>query len=192
MAFICVELAGFQNHQPGNPFTDEQIAAFPPQENGYVFIRPEQEKIRAVPGCDCASAVDIGNPSDIHPKDKPEVGRRLCAMAENLCYGGKHAARGPKAVKVTRDGAAVEVTFDGPIIVKGGAFGPHEFTLAGKDSKRVWAEAKLVKPDTVRVESAVVAEPLRVDYAWAPFVPKMSVFNKAGFPATPFKLDVKE
>lgn len=191
MAFLCVELAGYKAHHPEQPFTDAEIASWPPVEDGFVAIRAEQEKIREVPGCDCASAVDIGHAYDIHPKDKQEVARRLEALAGVLCYGSKAKARGPQAIKAVKSGDAVEIIFDEPLEVKGGQFSPHEFTLAGKDGKRVWASAKLVKPDTVRVESAAVKEPDAVDYGRAPYLPKMSVFNAEGFPATPFRLAVK-
>lgn len=198
MAFICTQLAGFEVHHPAKPYTAEEIAAFKPRENGYVFIRPEQEKIRSMKGCECATAVDIGDPGDIHPKNKPEVGRRLEKCAENLCYGGKNAVQGPKPVKAERKGAAVEVTFDSDLRIKDGAFGTQEFTLAGKDGKRFWAKAEKIGPRTVRVvaEAAAdgkpqVAEPVRVDYGWVPYSPKLSIFNTEDFPAAPFKLEVR-
>jgi len=187
LTFICVQLAGFQKHQPDKPFTDAEIAAFKPTENGYVFIRPEQAKIRDLAGCDSVTAFDVGMASDIHPKNKDEVGRRLAAAAANLCYGAKEPVHGPKPVAFACDGDAVLVTFDGPLAVKGGAIGPHEFTLKAKGGERVWAEAKLTRPDTVRVSAANVKDPIRVDYGWAPYVPKVSLYNAEGFPVMPFR-----
>jgi len=191
-AFVCVQLAGYWMHRLGQHEAMLKEALAKPVENGYVMIRPEQEKIRTLAGCGCATAIDIGMAEDIHPKDKNEVGRRLAACAQNLCYGGKRPVEGPKCVKAVRDGSAVLVTFDGPVVVKDGAFGDYEFTLAGADKNRVWAKAKLVKPETVRVEAAEVGEPVRVDYAWVPYAPKLSVYNAEGFPATPFFREVEK
>lgn len=191
LAFVCVQLAGFISQRPANRMTDEQIAALEPTENGYVELRAKQEEIRKVDGCECVTAVDIGDHSDIHPRFKPEVGRRLAAAAANLCYGAKEPVRGPKAVKATRKDSAVEIEFDSPVTLKDGKIGPHEFTLAGSDGRRCWAEAKQLAPNTVSVAAAAVKEPVKVDYARQPYTATMSLYNASGFPVTPFVLEVK-
>ena len=192
MVYICTQLAGFEEHRPTKPITAEEIAALKPRTNGYVFIRPVQEKIRELKGCECISAIDIGQADDIHPKNKPEVARRLAAAAGNLVYGEKNAVHGPKPISAKRDGAAVVIEFDSDIEIKDGAFLDKEFTLAGKDGVRVWAAAEKTGKRTVKVDTAEVAEPVKVDYGWAPWTPKMSIYNRGGFPATPFSVTVTE
>ena len=191
MAFVCVQLAGFIAQNPEHRLNDAEVAAREPSEDGLVKIRDEQVRIREIPFCDCATAFDIGDHSDIHPKNKREVGRRLAGLAEALCYGGKEKARGPQVVKAERKDAAVEVTFDEPLVVDPSAMGTA-FALAGTDGYRVWAAAKLVSPTVVRVESAKVVDPVLVDYCHAPFVFKGAVFNRDGYPLLPFRRTLGE
>ena len=191
MAFLCVQLAGYIQQSPERRLNDAEVAARPPSEQGFVMMRDEQARIREVPNCDCATAFDIGDHSDIHPKNKKEVGRRLAGLAEMICYGGKEKARGPQATKVLPKGGAVEVVFDEPIVLRGGKIGPREFALADEAGKLVWAEARLVAPNRVRIESTEVKAPVRVDYCRAPFVFGSSLCNRDGYPALPFKLSVK-
>ena len=186
MAFVCVQLAGFVKHTPAKRMKDDEVAALPPNEGGFVKIRDEQVRIREVPFCDCATAFDIGDHSDIHPKNKKEVGRRLAGLAEGLCYGGREKARGPQVVKTERKGAAVEFTFDEPLVVKAGGIGEHEFTFVDAAGKVAWAKGELVGPKTVRVTCEEIREPAHVDYCRVPFVFSSSLFNRDGYPALPF------
>lgn len=191
MAFVCVQLAGFIEQRPEHRLNDAEVAAREPTETGFSMIRGEQVRIREIPGCDCATAFDIGDHSDVHPKNKKEVGRRLAGLAEALCYCGTEKARGPQVVKAERKGTAVEVTFDEPLVVDPSAMGTT-FALAGTDGHRVWAAAKLVSPNTVRIESEKVLEPVLVDYCHAPFVFKGAVFNRDGYPLLPFRRTLGE
>ena len=49
----------------------------------------------SVLACGLALAIDIGEPKDIHPKNKQEVGRRLALVAEKQVYGKDLVASGP-------------------------------------------------------------------------------------------------
>ena len=187
LAFICVQLAGLHENRPDKPFTAEELAAIRPTEGDVVHIRAEQDRIRRVKGCECVTAFDIGTANDVHAKNKSEVGRRLAAAAANLCYGAKVPVRGPRPLSFVRDGSAVLVKFDAPIWLAGGSIGPHEFTLKALGGERTWADAELVAPDTVRVSSPAVENPLRVDYAWVPYMPKASLYNAEGYPVMPFR-----
>lgn len=199
LAFICTELAGFIKQRDTEPFTAKEFKELKPTIDTQVRIRAEQEKIREVPGCDAISAIDIGDAHDVHPKNKREVGRRFAATANTLCYGGKEKCRGPQVKSIKADGSAILVTFDEEVVVKDGSFGDREFCLGDqprqeRDSNnhayftytRYWATAKQVAPDTIRVESPALGKPSMVDWGRQPYCPKMSIFNKDGFPATPF------
>ena len=186
MAFVCVQLAGFVKHSLAKRMKDAEVAAMPPSEGGFVKIRDEQVRIREVPLCDCATAFDIGDHSDIHPKNKREVGRRLAGMASVLCYGGKEKARGPEVVKSERKGAAYEITFDEPLVLKDGRIGEHEFTFVDATGRVAWAKGELVGPKTVRVTCDEIGDPAHVDYCRVPFVFAASLFNADGYPALPF------
>jgi sialate O-acetylesterase len=72
------------------------------------------------------------------------------------------------------------------LVVKGGE-APEEFSVAGKDRKWHWAEAR-IEGDSVIVSSKEVPEPVAARYAWQAN-PKATLFNGVGLPAVPFRTD---
>ena len=187
MAFVCVQLAGYVRHSPEKPLGAAELSSLQPSETGFVMIRDEQARIRELPGCDCATAFDIGDPSDIHPKNKREVGRRLAGLAATLCYGSAERARGPEVVKAERKGSAVEIAFDEPVVLRSGAAAERTFALDDGCGILRWASARQVAPDRIRVESAAAKDPTRVDYGRAPYIAEAAVFNRDGYPLQPFR-----
>ena len=175
--FYIVQLAAFQATQPQ------------PRENNWAELREAQAlTARTVPHSGLAVAIDIGEASDIHPKNKAEVGRRLalCALAQT--YGQKVEFSGPwyKSMKV--DGHSVHLSFDH---VDGGleAKGPElkGFAVAGEDHKFVWANA-VIDGKHVVVSAPGVGNPVAVRYAWD-VNPVCNLYNQAGLPAVPFRTD---
>ena len=59
--------------------------------------------------------------------------------------------------------------------------------IAGSDRKFVFADAK-IEDDAVVVSSPQVPNPVAVRYGWAD-LPRVNLFNKDGFPASPFRTD---
>ena len=59
-----------------------------------------------------AVTIDIGNTSDIHPKNKQDVGARLALWALRDIYGLPVVPSGPLYAGLKRVGARLEVSFD--------------------------------------------------------------------------------
>jgi sialate O-acetylesterase len=74
----------------------------------------------------------------------------------------------------------------GGLITSDGA-APTGFLVCGEDHKFVSAEAKL-EGDKVVASSSSVDKPVAVRFAWVDY-PEVNLFNKEGFPATPFRTD---
>lgn len=61
-----------------------------PIEPGWAEIRESQWLTsRNVPNTGLAMTIDIGDPDNIHPRNKQEVGRRLFLIARHMIYGEK-------------------------------------------------------------------------------------------------------
>jgi sialate O-acetylesterase len=136
-----------------------------------------------------AVAIDIGDPYDIHPKNKQEVGRRLALDAEAIAYGRDVVYSGPICESMAVEGNKARLRFkhsDRGLVAKGAA-GLKGFEVAGEDRKFFAAEATIER-DSVVVRSAQVARPVAVRYAWADN-PTCNLYNKAGLPASPFRTD---
>ncbi|MBS1707702.1 MAG: beta galactosidase jelly roll domain-containing protein [Armatimonadetes bacterium] len=124
------------------------------------------------------------NLADIHPPRKQEVGLRLADTALREAYGRKLVASGPLYKSAEFKGNQAVVTFAFNQGLNGSLEG---FEVAGKD--KVWhaATAKVVGGKVV-VTSDAVALPVAVRYQWND-VPKATLFNSTGRPASSFRSD---
>ena len=136
-----------------------------------------------------ASAIDVGDAKDIHPKNKQAVGRRLALAARAVAYDEKLIHSGPVYKSMKRDGAKIVLSFDhvGGGLAARGDDGLKGFAIASADKKFVWADAK-IDGETVIVSSDEVSKPATVRYSWADN-PIGNLYNKEGLPASPFRTD---
>jgi sialate O-acetylesterase len=137
-----------------------------------------------------AVITDYGDEKDIHPKQKQPVGERLAAAARALAYGEKIVSVGPRPIvsMVKVDGNKIAVPFSScpnGLVAKGDKL--TGFTIAGEDGKFVPAEATIHDSEVI-VSSTAVEKPKYVRFGWKNFM-TVNLFNKEGFPATPFRTD---
>ena len=175
-------------HQGDFPFYFVQIAPF----SGYGTSGASAELREAqlmtlsnTPNTGMIVTSDITpNLGDIHPPRKQEVGVRLADIALRGSYGRKIVASGPLYKSATFKGNQAVVSFSFGQGLNGSLEG---FEVAGKD--KVWhpATAKIVG-QTVVVWAEGVASPVAVRYQWSD-VPKATLFNSTGRPASTFRSD---
>jgi sialate O-acetylesterase len=136
---------------------------------------------------------DIGEPTDIHPKNKQDVGRRLALLARHVAHGQNGFVwSSPLYRQTTREGSSLRVWFDHPgsgLKTRGGE-AVKGFVIAGADGKFVPAAAK-IEGATVVVSSPEVADPQAVRYAWD-YNPDANLVNSAGLPASLFRSDDRD
>ena len=134
-----------------------------------------------------AVTVDIGHPTDIHPKQKQPIGERLALAARALAYDEDIEFSGPTYDSMSIDGNRVVLHFKhlgGGLVAEGGEL--KGFVVYGKEGEAV-GSAK-IEGDTIVVSSDQIAHPAGVRYGWAN-VPDVNLYNKAGLPASPFQTD---
>jgi sialate O-acetylesterase len=170
-----------------------------PGESNWAAFREIQTQLQTiVPNSGMAVTVDIGNPDDIHPLSKAEVGRRLALVALAKTYNHPIEYSGQLYQRMEIRDAKVMLHFTragGRLTAKGGDPLKH-FAIAGEDRKFVWGEAKIAPltrsgqvADTVVVSSPQVAKPVALRYAWDINPDGCNLFNAAGLPASPFRTD---
>jgi sialate O-acetylesterase len=153
---------------------------------GWMIVRDAMRKTLAVPNTGMAITIDVGDPKNIHPKNKQEVGRRLALWALAEVYGKQGPSSGPLPTEQAAsgdDGLVVKFSHATGLKTRDGK-PPRGFEVAGAD--KVWkpAEAK-IKGETVVVTSAEVKTPTAVRYAWKDN-PDVNLVNGADLPASPF------
>jgi len=167
------------------PFLFVQISNFKssPAED-WASLREQQLKTLQMRKTAMAVTIDIGNPDDVHPTDKVDVGLRLARAARALTYGEAIEYSGPLFRQATPESSSIRVWFDhakGLTAKNGDVMG---FEVAGTDGKFSRAAAK-VDGETVVAASPDVATPVLVRYGWANS-PQCNLFNNEGLPASPF------
>ena len=135
-----------------------------------------------------AVTLDIGNPMNIHPANKAEVGRRLALWALAKDYGKQLVYSGPLYASMEVKDDVIQVSFDhvdGGLKAREG--GLKNFQIAGED--KVFHDAKAyVDGNSVIVKSSLVNKPAAVRYLWDNFS-EASLFNGHGLPASSFRTD---
>jgi sialate O-acetylesterase len=178
--FYAVQLVNFKK-----PTAD------PVEDTGWTFVRECILKCSLeVPGVGMAVGIDAGEADDIHPKNKQIIGYRLARQALVKTYGKDGVAGGPIYKAMEKEGSKIIIRFDdvGSGLVGQGGEPLKWFAIAGEDRKFFHAPASIVD-DTVVVCSENVPDPVAVRYAWANNPAGCNLFNKEGFPASPFRTD---
>ena len=142
---------------------------------------------RALPNVGIATAIDIGEAGDIHPRNKQDVGKRLALAALHQTYGKDIEDSGPTYAKMKAEGNAIRLSFDHAAALKVKGDKLLGFAIAGADGKYVEADAK-VDGQTVLVSAPTIADPKNVRYDWADN-PVGNLYNGADLPALPFRTD---
>jgi len=189
-----------------------QLAALKNNSNN-PRVREAQAEILSLKNTGLAVTVDIGDPSNVHPKNKEPLGDRLSRIALANVYAKKIEFSGPVYASMKVEGDAVRLSFthangltthypDGlyahvsapdPTTNKIAAEipasndGPLQgFQIAGADGKYVDAQAT-IDGNTVVVRGTGVSTPVSVRYAWDNYPYGANLYNSAGLPAVPFR-----
>ena len=152
-------------------------------------LRESQALTQSLPHTGMAVTIDIGDPNDIHPTDKQDVGKRLAALALLRTYGLPDIASGPVYRSLRMAPGKVLVTFGdtgGGLVVKGTTL--RGFELAGGDRHFYPADAA-IEGDKILLSSDKVAQPEAVRYGWEDDASDANLFNREGYPACPFRTD---
>lgn len=152
-------------------------------------VREAQLMTLSIPNTGMAVIMDIGNPRNIHPCYKEEVGNRIALWALAKNYGFDTLTfSGPLYNSILAEGNKIIVSFDyvdGGLVARGGDL--THFEVAGEDQVYYPAKAQIVD-QTVVVTSEKVPNPVAVRYGWSATC-EPNLFNAAGLPASPFRSD---
>ncbi len=187
-------IAGWREvwQMPEMPFYYVQLAPFvygKSNPENLARIWEAQTAALQIPHTGMAVTTDIGNPKDIHPKNKQEVGRRLALWALAKTYGKTGLEyTGPLYKGAAFDGGKATVSFEHAAGLKSRDGQPlTRFQIAGEDKNFVDAKAEIAG-DKVVVSADGVAKAVAVRFGFAQDA-EPNLCNGAGLPASPFRSD---
>lgn len=177
MAFAVVQLANFgtRSAQPAN--------------SGSAQLREEQRRaVLGDPNAVLVTAVDLGEPTDIHPANKQVVGERLARALAIRLHGQSGSANGPMIRAASAQGNRIVLDFDGidGALQAYGSNRPVGFEVC-YDAGCRWADAQIAGAQVVLPEAGG-ARKLR--YCWGD-APTCTLYDsKSGLPVIPFEQEV--
>ncbi len=172
------------------PFYFVQIAPYDYGVNSKSqLLREAQLQTLSVKNTGMVVTLDIGNPKNIHPANKEELGKRLAYWALAKDYKKKVPFSGPlyKSMKVIKGKIILSFDYADRGLVLKPVNGAYNFLIAGEDKVFKKAEVK-VRGKTLVVSHPEIAKPVSVRYAWDN-IEAGTLFNKAGLPASSFRTD---
>ncbi|ESQ82194.1 hypothetical protein AEAC466_18835 [Asticcacaulis sp. AC466] len=181
---------------PALPIAVVQLANYglrpsQPVESNWARLREAQRlAVLADPHATLATAIDIGEWSDIHPANKNELGKRLARAMAVKAYGMTGLSEsGPQIAAITRDGDALVLRFTGleGSFVAYSSRHPIGFELCGADGCQ-FAEADIKGREIVLHDAAMAT---KVRFCWAD-APTCNLYDgENGLPALPFEMSVR-
>jgi sialate O-acetylesterase len=182
---------------PKLPFFFVQLASWlpladnRPDGNGWAELRASQAAALALPHTGMATAIDVGDAVDIHPRDKRTVGQRLAGLAMHELGLRAAPATGPRLTAHAAKGAEFELRFDttvGGLRTARSGEPVRGFYVAGADHRWQPAEARL-DGDRIVLRSAAVPAPVAARYAWVNNASEANVVGGDGLPLPPLRTD---
>ena len=170
------------------PFYFAQISPFNYSLNS-AFLREAQFETLSLTKTGMAVTMDIGNLTDIHPKNKQEVGRRLALWALAKDYNRDIVFSGPLFKNAVFDDKRARVSFEytGSGLTTNDGKAPSHFELAG-DDKVFHAANATIEGDQIVVVCDQVDSPKAVRYAFSSQA-MPNLINQEGLPASSFRSD---
>ncbi|MBA4319722.1 MAG: hypothetical protein C0412_15075 [Flavobacterium sp.] len=154
-------------------------------------LREAQAMTLNLPNTGMCVTTDIGNPKDVHPTNKQDVGKRLAAIALNNLYNKNIVCSGPTFKSMEIQGNQIIASFEntGSGLSTSDKYGYVKgFEIAGSDQVFYYAKAQIVNNKVV-IYNENVPNPVAIHLGWADDASDANLYNREGFPAVPFRTD---
>ena len=156
-----------------------------------IFRDSQRRLLDSRPGLGMAVTSDLGDPADVHYRQKKPVGERLAQQALEKYYGHAVRADGPLAREAACVGQDVFIDFYPQEALRSADGGPIVgFEVQDAADGLFHPVSAEVTGGLVRLDCAAIRAPKAVRYAWQPFT-RANLVNATGLPASTFRLPVR-
>ena len=175
------------------PFYFVQIAPFGANPAEAV-LRDEQTSVLSLKNTGMAVIGDVSDSTNVHPKNKRDVGWRLARQALRKTYGKTEVvADGPTLRSYRLSDGSIHLTFANA--GEGLAACDNKplrcFTVAGRDGNFVPAKAEIVGPEVVVTCPPDLSRPTELRFGWGPS-DQPNLISQDGLPVAQFRLPLAE
>ena len=179
--FFYVQLPGISNRTRWPEFRESQFRCEQLLENTAMAI-----------------TTDLGDPRDVHPKNKSEVGQRLARLALSKTYAKPIIPSGPKLVhyEVDRHHNLMKTTFSEntgslQLIDTDSIRGltAHGFNMEGTMEQIESIEKIIINQNKMTIQLPQNMQVTEIKYNWLP-LPIGNLVNDEGLPVAPFKIEL--
>jgi sialate O-acetylesterase len=179
------------------PFLFVQLSAYGRNESAnagslWAELREAQTLALQLPNTGMAVTTDVGDPDDIHPKNKKDVGKRLAYHALAQVYNRPVPHQSPVLNRVIWEAGSAVLIFDHTeqgLMAKDKFGYVRGFEVAAEDRKFHYAPAEIVNGNQVVIRHPEGLKPEAVRYAWSDAPTDANVYNAAGLPLGTFRTD---
>ncbi len=173
------------------PFYFVQLAAYlAPKmvqpDSEWAALRQAQADALELDNTAMAVAIDLGDPYDIHPKNKQEVARRLSLIALARDYGMKCEYKAPVVKNTEINEGSITLTFDGKVSSTVGNI--NGFIVGDATGKYAVAIAKQIGKNKIQLSSPEIKNPVNVKYNWADYPCGNLIGVSSQLPIAPFQI----
>ena len=159
------------------PFYYVQLSSLN-RTNWPAFRDQQRRLLDAIPNSGMVVTTDLGHPTDVHPRNKRDVGHRLALLASE-----NRRSPLPQSAKLENNHIIVTFAHAADGLRTSDNKPPRGFEITGTDGVYRDATAEL------RGTTVIVPAGVTVRYAWKPFT-DANVVNSDGLPASTFQLKV--
>ena len=177
------------------PFLFVQLANYgkkaDPKDSFWARLREAQESVLDMPKTGMATAIDIGEADDIHPRNKKDVGERLANAALSIEYNKDIPYKNPTVGLVTVGPEEIVLEFEN---IGLGLKAKQPKTIPAFHVQKKNGSYKRVKAELKGNKIYINIKDLEIQalfYAWADNPGELELFNHDGLPVVPFKVLVK-
>lgn len=171
------------------PFLFVQLPNLSDGGENWVRFREAQSKV-LVANTGLVVTIDVGDSTDLHPKNKQPVGERLALAAMKIAYHKNIIYSGPVYKSFSINGHFINIKFKmagtGLITKKNEEL--KGFLIAG-GNRQFYPATGRIEGNRIILSSPKVNAPVSVRYDWAES-PQGNLYNRSHLPAAPFRTDV--
>lgn len=182
----------WRNHfnNPTLPLYFVQLSSIERPSWGW-FRHSQQQLEKKIPHTYMAVSFDIGHKTDVHPKNKKEVGERLARLCLHHQFQQNITPKGPSLKQIEFKEEAVYAYFNNAESLKPTTGNDIiGFEVANTKGLYFPAKVKILNHQTLKIYHPEVKSPKVVRYAFSPFT-EANLVNQENLPCSTFFEEVK-